>query len=276
MISILSDFGLEDTYVAAMKAVIQTIAPSEKLLDLTHEISPGDIMRGALELWRIAPFLPSETVILGVVDPGVGTERKAIAFRNEQFTCVGPDNGLFSYLVDEQALNSVVELSNTEYQWGQASTTFHGRDIFAPAAAYLAAGVPLTEFGSHMEELIRLPQPVLQIEGGRLIRGEILYSDRFGNLVTSIGKLAQHGSILVCDPWIGDEKSHDIDTSDPTVSLPDGSEIKLMKAFGEVPEGSLTAYIGSSGLMEIAVNGGSASEITGLKRGQYIELKPQG
>jgi S-adenosylmethionine hydrolase len=274
MISILSDFGLEDTYVAAMKAVLHTIAPSEKLLDLTHDVPPGDVMRGALELWRIAPFLPSGTVILGVVDPGVGTERKAIAFRNDKFTCVGPDNGLFGYLLDEKALISAVELSNKEYQMKQASMTFHGRDIFAPAAAYLATGVPLTEFGPHIEALIRLPQPALKIEDGGVIRGEILYSDRFGNLVTSIGKLSRHGSILVCDPWIGENKLREIKTPDPSISLPDGSEIKLMKAFGDVPEGSLTAYIGSSGLLEIAVNSGSASESTGLQRGDHIELKP--
>lgn len=276
MISILSDFGLDDTYVAAMKAVIHSIAPAEQILDLTHNIPPGDILRGAVELWRVAPVLPSETVILAVVDPGVGTDRKAVAFQSSSFTCVGPDNGLFSFLLDQDEPRRIVELSNPKYWSGLASTTFHGRDIFAPAAAHLATGVSLQELGPDLEHLTRLPQPSLQIEAEQAFLGEILYADRFGNLVTSIGTLSLGDDWLKLTPWISGEKPVEVKTNNPFVLLPDGEKVQLQDAFGDVPRGALIAYIGSSGLMEVAVNGGSASEFTGLRRGELVELRIQG
>jgi len=276
MISILSDFGLEDTYVAAMKAVIHAIAPSERILDLTHAIHPGDVARGALELWRIAPALPADTVILAVVDPGVGTDRKAIAFQNSNFTCVGPDNGLFTFLLDQQALESAVELTNPDYRSGFSSTTFHGRDIFAPAAAHIANGVALHELGDAVEQPVRLPSPRLEVDRPNSIRGEILYADRFGNLVTSIGVLAYQGSMFSLKPWVEGVDPLEVAEPDPAVALPDSTLLRLTNTFRDVPDGSLTAYIGSSGLLEIALNGGNASEHTGLQRGQTIELKLQG
>lgn len=276
MISILSDFGLEDTYVAAMKAVIYAVAPSEQILDLTHAIPPGDIARGAIELWRITPALPVDTVILAVVDPGVGTNRRAIAFRNEKFTCVGPDNGLFTYLLDQKALDSVVELANPDYYSGFSSTTFHGRDIFAPAAAHLARGVALHEFGPQVDEPMRLPVPRLTMEEPDSVQGEVLYADRFGNLVTSIGVLAYSDAALLLEPWIEDAQSLEMTGTKPIVALPDGTLLRLSDAFGDVPEGTLTAYIGSAGLLEIAVNGGDASSATGLRRGEAIQLRLRG
>jgi hypothetical protein len=276
MISILSDFGLDDTYVAAMKAVIHSIAPVEEILDLTHNVPPGDILRAAVELWRIAPLLPPGTIILAVVDPGVGTDRKAVAFQSSRFTCVGPDNGLFSFLLNQTDPIRIVELNNPEYQSGLTSTTFHGRDIFAPAAAHIANGVHLEKLGAYLDRLIRLPQPILQIEEGQPILGEILYADRFGNLVTSIGVLSRRDERLSLVAWIGEYQPVEAKINKPIVLLPDGEKVNFHSAFGEVPEGSLIAYIGSSGLMELAVNGASASEITGLQRGERIELRLQG
>lgn len=276
MISILTDFGLEDTYVAAMKAVIHSIAPAERILDLTHNIPPGDIARGAVELWRVSAVLPAGTVILGVVDPGVGTDRKAIAVQSSDFICVGPDNGLFSYLINAGVDYRTVELSNPEYHLDHSSTTFHGRDIFAPVAAHLARGVPLSEIGPALEGLVRLPKPTLQVTDGTRIRGEILYADRFGNLVTSIGVLSKSKSSLYFKAWVGGGRSVETVNADPDVILPDGSSVPFAHAFGAVPEGALIAYIGSSGLLELAVNSGSASERTGLQRGQPVELRLKG
>jgi hypothetical protein len=276
MISILTDFGYEDTYVAAMKAVIYGIAPSEKVLDLTHSIPHGDVLRGALELWRIAPVLPPGTVLLGVVDPGVGTARKAIAFRASNFICVGPDNGLFSYLFDRQSIDTAFEINNPEYSSGLSSTTFHGRDIFAPAAAHLATGVALRKLGPKVDRLVQLPHPVLEVIRQDLIQGEVLHADHFGNLVTSIGMLSGQHSHLRLNPWMKKTGPIEFADTDPVVLLPDGTRIPLTEAFGDVPPDSLTAYIGSAGLLEIAVHGGSASERTGLTRGQPIELRLRG
>ena len=276
MISILSDFGLDDTYVSAMKAVIHSIAPTEELLDLTHNIPPGDILRAAVELWRVAPVLPPGTVVLAVVDPGVGTDRKAVAFQTSRFTCVGPDNGLFSFLLDQGDPSRIVELSNPEYWSGLRSTTFHGRDIFAPAAAHLANGVRLEKLGPDLKQLLRIPDPILQIETGQPMQGEILYADRFGNLVSSIGVLSLRDQRLQLAPWISGYPPVEAKINNPIVLLPGGERVNFHSAFGEVPEGSLIAYIGSSGLLELAVNGGSASEITGLRRGERIELRLQG
>jgi S-adenosylmethionine hydrolase len=220
--------------------------------------------------------LPSGTVILGVVDPGVGTDRRAIAFRTSEFICVGPDNGLFSYLLDPQAIETAVEISNPDYSSGMSSRTFHGRDIFAPAAAHLATGVPLSALGSNLDKLVELAQPVLEIVSQELIRGEVLYADHFGNLVTSIGKLSTQGSHLHLSPWIGSFAPIEFSSQYPLVSLPDGTTITLAGSFGDVPLDALTAYIGSAGLLEIAVNQGSASERTGLTRGHPIKLRLQG
>jgi S-adenosylmethionine hydrolase len=189
---------------------------------------------------------------------------------------VGPDNGLFSFLLNQTAPSRIVELNNPEYQSGLASTTFHGRDIFAPAAAHIANGVHLEKLGAYLDRLIRLPQPILQIEEGQPILGEILYADRFGNLVTSIGVLSRRDERLSLVAWIGEYQPVEAKINKPIVLLPDGEKVNFHSAFGEVPEGSLIAYIGSSGLMELAVNGASASEITGLQRGERIELRLQG
>ncbi|MDF1500465.1 MAG: SAM-dependent chlorinase/fluorinase [Anaerolineales bacterium] len=275
MISILSDFGLEDTYVAAMKAVIYRIAPTEQILDLTHHIPAGDVARGAIELWRVAPVLPTGSVILAVVDPGVGTNRRPIAIQSAEFTCVGPDNGLFTYLIGTEDCE-IVELSNPDHLLPVQSATFHGRDIFAPAAAYLVSGRLLSDLGPSLPSFQRLPAPELELAGTHILRGEILYADRFGNLITSIGRLSRAGDIIRLEPWTGNLGAQDLRCPDPVLALPDGVTIPLTNTFGDVGTHSLTAYIGSAGLLEIAVNGGSALECTGLQRGQTVELRTQG
>lgn len=276
MISILTDFGLEDTYVAAMKAVIHAIAPSEVVLDLTHNIPPGDIRRGAVELWRVAHMLPEGSVVLGVVDPGVGTSRRAIAIHTGHLFCVGPDNGLFSYISQRHADESAVELTNSKYQLPEVSRTFHGRDIFAPAAAHIACGLPLDELGASVVDVQELSAPELNVQSEASVQGEILYADRFGNLVTSIGQLTRKARSLRLDPWIGGADPLELSIRDPYLTLPDGTPLPLVEAFADAPGNALTAYIGSAGLIEIAVNGGSAIERTGVQPGQTVELRTQG
>ncbi|NBD35651.1 MAG: hypothetical protein GVY30_06595, partial [Chloroflexi bacterium] len=188
LISLTTDFGIQDAYVGIMKGVMARIAPSAPLVDITHTVPPQDVRAAAYLLWTALPYFPEESVHLVVVDPGVGTQRRAIAARTAWGTLVGPDNGVFSYLWAATAPQQVVALQNTAYQRPQVSQTFHGRDIFAPAAAHLARGVPLAELGPAVSDLVRLPAPRLTVSGTRL-EGEVLHIDHFGNVITSVGCL---------------------------------------------------------------------------------------
>ena len=184
LITLTTDFGLRDPFVGIMKGVVLSICPSARLVDLTHEIPPQDVLAGGLALEAAAPFFPAGTVHLAVVDPGVGTTRRAIAIRAGGFYLVGPDNGLFTFALDGDGWTAVA-LTAPEYRLANVSRTFHGRDVFAPAAAYLASGVPLERLGPTVSDPERLRRPACRLEDGELV-GEVLDADRFGNLRTSI------------------------------------------------------------------------------------------
>ncbi|MEP7294036.1 MAG: SAM-dependent chlorinase/fluorinase, partial [Chloroflexota bacterium] len=188
LIALLTDFGTTDTYVGVMKGVMLGIAPDIQLVDLTHAIQPQNIRQAAFLLLNSYRFFPPETVFLVVVDPGVGSSRRALAVRAGQYTFVAPDNGVLSYVLDELSECQTVELTNPDYQLSGASNTFHGRDIFAPAAAHLAAGVPLDTLGAPVDPPVILPDPSLVVAGKHVI-GEVLHIDHFGSAVTSIGQL---------------------------------------------------------------------------------------
>jgi S-adenosylmethionine hydrolase len=187
LIAILTDFGTSDPFVGIMKGVIAQIAPGVPTIDLTHEIPPGDIRRAAVELWRSTPYFPNGTVFLCVVDPGVGTARRSVIVtgnlmqdRTEKaYTFVGPDNGTFTFL--EHTLPAW-ELKSPSFALQGASSTFHGRDVYAPAAAYAALGHAGAEFGPPVKELVRLPLPRLKTSANGQLQGEILHADHFGNL----------------------------------------------------------------------------------------------
>ncbi|MCJ7717213.1 MAG: SAM-dependent chlorinase/fluorinase, partial [Anaerolineales bacterium] len=187
MIALLTDFGFDDPYVGIMKGIIKEIAPGAEFIDLTHLIPAGDIQRGAFVLWQSARDLPPGTIFLSVVDPGVGTNRRAVYLQREGQIFIGPDNGLFSYLFYNASFTAW-KLSNPEYQLDGPSTTFHGRDIFAPGAAYAALGISGSQFGDEVKSLTRLADPIFS-RNGNSIQGEIISKDRFGNLFTSLGIL---------------------------------------------------------------------------------------
>lgn len=271
-IAILTDFGLDDTYVGVMKAVILKIHPAVQFIDLTHAIPPGDIRRGAFELWRVAGYLPAGAVLLGVVDPGVGTERKAIALDLGELKAVGPDNGLFSYLLFERELQAVVSLTSPDVRLANVSDTFQGRDVFAPAAAHLARGLQFSTFGPRLSRLVELEAPELSEESNRLIRGEIIHRDHFGNLITSIGRIVEQGPELRLVDWTGRGLTRKLIRATSALILPDGTQLPLGRTFGDVPIGEPLAYTGSTGLLEIAVNNGDASAALGLKPGTIVHL----
>ncbi len=260
-IAVLTDFGYEDPFVGIMKGVIDRIAPGTEVIDLAHGIPPGDIRRGALALWQAVEYFSPGTVFLTVIDPGVGSGRRALAMASGAQLFVGPDNGVFSFIMGPgwQAW----ELSDPSYQLG-GGATFHGRDIFAPAAAHLCRGLPPESFGPCIGDPVVLPRPQLDAPQSGLLRGEVLYADRFGNLLTSLGRFEQAGDILHFRPWLEGLTSLMLQPTEALLELPDGLRLRLLRTFAEIPEGECAGIIGSSGLLELCAFNDSAARRLGL------------
>ena len=201
LIALLTDFGLTDAYTGVLHGVIAGIAPQVRVIDLTHQLPPGDVRRAAFTLWQASLFFPAGTIFLCVVDPGVGTGRRGVALVWEDRVYVGPDNGAATYLVVRDGAPLAYELTAGEYRLDPVSSTFHGRDIFAPAAAHLASGLDPSRLGPNIQDLVLLTLPNLG-HTGRTVRGEILHADHFGNCLTSIGRLREQGDSLALEPWL--------------------------------------------------------------------------
>jgi S-adenosyl-L-methionine hydrolase (adenosine-forming) len=253
IITLTTDFGLEDGYVGIMQGVILTIAPEARLVDLSHALAPQNIRRAAYILQRAAPYFPAGTVHLAVVDPGVGGERRPIAVRASSMTYVGPDNGLFSGALAQPSAQVFV-LDRPQYWLPDVSRTFHGRDIFAPVAAHLAHGAPLEEMGSLSEEAQRLALPEPKRLAPDLIEGEVAYVDHFGNLITNIP-----GAWLAEGHWHCEVHRH---------AIP-----QLSAAYSEVPPGGLLALISSTGTLEIAQHSGNAAQELSVAAGEPVILR---
>ena len=270
LIALLTDFGTSDPYVGIMKGILAGISPGTRLIDLTHHIPPGDIQRGAFTLWQSSLDLPLGTIFLAVVDPGVGTERKAICLDCDGQRFIGPDNGLFSFLLYGKEYNAW-ELSNPAYFLPSPGATFHGRDIFAPAAAYAANGIEGEKLGNPVESIQRLPVPRLKLEG-KSLSGEVLSTDIFGNLFTSLGRFHSNRSWdLILGSWV-DQTKCKIKARSHVEILAKDITLPLVKTFAAIPEGDCAGLVGSTGLLEIVCNQGSAKNILGLKRGDAVLL----
>ena len=256
IITLLSDFGNQDPYVGAMKGVILSLNPDAILVDLTHEVPPQDIVAGAFLLGEAVPYFPPGTIHLAVVDPGVGTPRRALGAKARDKFWVGPDNGLFDLAFQEVTDLEMVSLENTDYFRGAVSRTFQGRDIFAPVAAHLSLGTPLDALGPAVTDPVALPWPQASFTP-EAVRGEIVYADGFGNLVTNI-----KGSNLLA--WLG-EKSHVIILGSLTLK-------GLVRAYGDVAAGEFLALVGSHGYLEIACSGGNAARRLGVGKGRSLSV----
>jgi S-adenosylmethionine hydrolase len=264
-ITYLSDYGYEDEFAGVCRAVIARIAPDAQLIDLTHGVPRHDVRRGAVALADALPYAPAG-VHLAVVDPGVGTERRPVAVRvhAEERILVGPDNGLlWPAIVVLGGPVEAVDLSGSPLRLEPVSATFHGRDLFAPAAAGLALGAPLSEAGQAIEvgSLARLEFPAARVEGDRVV-AQVLYLDRFGNAALNARReeladwpLRPHGPIGV-------------EAGGASV------EARLAGTFADVGEGEMLLYEDSSRRLAIAVNGGSAAASLGLRPGTEIVLRP--
>lgn len=248
LVTLLTDFGTTDSYVAEVKGVILSLAPAVTLVDITHNVPPGDIRAGAYLLGRSWHRFPSGTVHLAIVDPGVGTSRRAVALRAGAHMFVGPDNGLFSPVLRDAEVE-IVTLAIPE----GASPTFHGRDLFAPVVAALANGAPVGALGTPLADLpTRLVYTQPHYEGKSVV-GEIVYVDRFGTLVTNL--------------------TADLVPSYASIEV-DGLDLgPLRRTFGDVPTGGLLAYVGSGGEVEVAVRDGSAARRLGMGVGGRVRAR---
>ena len=254
IITLTTDFGTRDAYVAEMKGAILGIARAARqavqLVDVTHEVSPHDVAEGALALEAAAPFFPPGTVHVAVVDPGVGTARRGLAVVARGQVFVGPDNGLFTPFL-AGADWAAFELAAAEYRLPVVSRTFHGRDVFAPAAAHVATGVAPARLGPPVRDPVRLAWPTALATEGQLA-GAVVHVDRFGNLVTSI-----RGDLL------------EAFGRDATVSVA-GRAVARVGTYGELGPGCAGALVGSGGRLEIAVREGSAAAVLRARRGTAV------
>jgi S-adenosylmethionine hydrolase len=258
LITLTTDFGEQDGFVGAMKGVIWGICPEAQIADISHQIAPQNVLEGALVLRRACPHFPDGTVHLAVVDPGVGTQRRPLAGRIGTHFVVGPDNGLFSFLVEEAEARGLpaefVTLENPRYWRAEVSRTFHGRDIFAPVAAHLARGVSLADLGPALVPpvRIRLPEPVRTTRGWQ---AHVIAIDHFGNLASDLpaGKLPGYNRVVI---HVG------------------GREIAgVNRTYGEQSPGALVALADSENRLEIAVVNGSAARELGAQVGDLIEVE---
>ncbi len=274
-IALLTDFGLRDSYVGVMKAVMRRICPEADFIDITHAVPPQDVRAAALTLMTVCAYFPSDTVFLAVVDPGVGTERRPLAVYAGDYYFVAPDNGLLSYVLAGLSAHEMVELRNPAYQLYPVSHTFHGRDVFAPAAAHLAVGVDLKQLGPNVENMRQIPLPRLAIGNG-VVHGEVLYVDHFGNIVTSIGALIWLDDKRVrLQPHFGETTplTDDLDAGRLTVTYKHTRLMGLKQTYGTVAQGEMLALTGSSGFLELAVNQGDCAAQLEVKIGDAVEMR---
>ncbi len=255
LVALTTDFGTRDAYVAAIKGVLYSRCPGVQVVDLTHDIPPQDVLECALFLADAAPYFPDGTIHCIVVDPGVGTSRLPIAVRAARQYFVCPDNGVLGLFAQSHPVEEARQITNPSFMLQPVSDTFHGRDVFAPTAARLAAGAPIEDAGDRVPTLTMLdiPKPTRDKRNG--LSGIVMHIDRFGNAITNIHRDDLQGT------------------------APLGSQVgrlrldALNNTYGQVEEGQALALIGSSNYLEIAVNRGSASDQYELVRGQRVKIR---
>lgn len=256
LVTLTTDFGEASPYVAVMKGVIQSIHPDARLLDLTHRIRPQDVRHADYYLGACAPFFPAGTIHLAVIDPGVGGERRAILVEAGGQFFVGPDNGIFTRAVHALGSGSTAwVLENPKFRRAEVSATFHGRDVFAPAAAHLSLGVPPAEFGPVSEEWVRLPHSSA-VCWQNMCAGDVQFVDDFGNLITNIpvGRVKE----LPIQVALDGEPPH---------------PIRWVRTYSDASPGELVTLFSSDGFLEIAEVNGNAARRLGASVGMRVEVR---
>ncbi len=251
VIALLTDFGNKDWFVGTMKAVILRINPNVNIIDITHDIPPQDTRQAGFVLWNAYKYFPDKTIFVCVVDPGVGSERKIIAVETQKYIFIASDTGLLDFVLSEVDVLRAVYVENRNYFLEDISMTFHGRDIFAPVSAYISRGVDLSELGS-VADLKYLRKMFVDVLSTDKYEGEVVYIDRFGNLITNLKRIKEF---------------------DGKVRIKDLIIEKMSRNYSEVKLGQAVALINSSGLVEIGIRNGNASEVLGVKCGEKVFLK---
>jgi len=261
LIVLLTDFGYRDPYVGVMKGVIKSINPSVEIIDLTHGITRHDVVEAAVTLMVSAKYFPRNTIFVCVVDPGVGSERKALLIKTRNYYLVGPDNGCLTLLAENDGVESVYDVSETPFSLRERSFTFHGRDLFAPVAAYLSLGYSPSTLGREIsyEHVVKIsiPKPLIS---GNTVEASVLYIDTYGNIMTNLTReLTDKLGLQLSEPLT-------IKTASKTVKC------RFVKSFSHVAEGEYACYINSWGFFEIAINKGDAARELGVNRGDKIVM----
>jgi S-adenosylmethionine hydrolase len=259
IITLTTDFGLQDGHVGAMKGVMLSIAPAARLVDISHDIPPQDIQHGGFVLMTAYGFWPPNTVHLVVIDPGVGSERRAVAVKTTGGTFVAPDNGVLSYVLAREPVLQAVSLIDPQYWHQPVSPVFHGRDIFGPAAAYLARGVELEALGRPLVEgeLIRIPVPMPERHADGHVTAHVQHIDTFGNCTTDVP-----------GDWVLARSHWQVQVGDHVIS-------QIDRTFSDVRPGEVVALVDSSDFVAIAVRNGNAAETLKLEIGSAVTLSPR-
>ena len=251
IVTLLSDFGVSDAYVGVMKGVILGINPAATIVDISHEIEPHNVLQAAYVLSNAYCYFPRGTIHLVVIDPGVGSHRKAIIVRTPEAFFVAPDNGVLSYVAEERI--EIVNITNSDFWLSPVSSTFHGRDVFAPVAAYLSLSTPACDFGEIASSMVMLSEYQPWVEADGTILGRVIHIDRFGNLITNV-----RGSDLI--------------GGDLRINVKNRSIEGISSSYFEGDE--LLAIIGSDGHLEIAFRNGNASVLLGIECGEIVKIIP--
>ena len=257
IVTFTTDFGTSDPYAGIMKGIVMSANPNARIVDLTHQISPHDIVNGAFVLMRSYKYFPEGTVHVAVVDPGVGGSRKNIAVRTGGYYFVGPDNGLLGLVLDMEKNYEIREITNPPFVLDKISDTFHGRDVFSPCAGQLSGGAAFEDVGKELKRFKHLDYPKVQREGD-VLRGEIVSVDSFGNLITNINEhtFSSFAGKRVIEIFFGSERFS-----------------KIHQRYGDVDFGRPLALIGSCGFLEISRNEGSAASYFMTSVGSPVTIR---
>ncbi|HZR59192.1 MAG TPA: SAM-dependent chlorinase/fluorinase [Terriglobales bacterium] len=263
IITLTTDFGTNDHFVGTVKGVILNIVPEAEIVDISHAVQAFDILDGALTIAQAYSYFPSETVHLVVVDPGVGTERRALVVKTERHTFVAPDNGVLSLVYAREERLHVREVAAEHYYLQPVSKTFHARDIFAPIAAYLGKGVDTEKFGEIITDFVRFNAPKPKSSDGTTLKGIVLKVDRFGNLITNI--TPQDAPMLF-----------QLDPLPFTITVGKREITDIKTTYSEGGPGEVFGILGSMGYLEIATNRGAAAQLVGTGKGSEVNIALQG
>jgi S-adenosylmethionine hydrolase len=259
IITLTTDFGYKDPFVGIMKGVILKINPSVRIVDIIHDISPQNVAEAAFTLDICYKYFPHKTIHLVVVDPAVGSKRKPLLVVTDYYYFVGPDNGVFSRIYNSSANCRVYQVTAEHHFLSQRSSTFHGRDVFGPVAAWFSKGIDVEKFGDRIYDYVTMPVPVPRILDNSALEGEVIHIDRFGNVITNI-ELPKIEELLRVNP------------NKRVKVMVKGIKASIKKYYAEAVDKELYSLINSFGYLEIFVNGGSASRNFDIAVGEKVRV----